>query len=414
MKPEIKERIEKIKMGQVPEGYKKTKLGIVPREWEIKFLSELLKFQNGINADKDKYNSGIKMISIMDILSNMSIYYDNIRGQVDIDEKQLNIYGVTYGDVLFQRSSEIFEDVGKSNVYLDKEKIATYSGFVIRGKKIAEYNPIYFNELLKIQSVRKQIIRSSAGAQHINISQSSLSKIMVHIANMNEQQKIADILSTQDKIIELKEKLIDEKQKQKKYLMQTLLTGKKRLKGFDGEWKEKSISNVFKITRGNVLATADIKTEKNEDYVYPVYSSQTKNNGLLGYYNKSLYRDAITWTTDGANAGFVAFRKGKFYCTNVCGVLLDEKGNANECIAQILNSKTKYYVSYVGNPKLMNGIMGKIKIKFPPLEEQIAIANILSTQDKEIELLQQDLEQEKQKKKVLMQLLLTGIVRVKY
>ena len=95
---------------------------------------------------------------------------------------------------------------------------------------------------------------------------------------------------------------------------------------------------------------------------YPVYSSQTKENGLMGFYKDYLYNDAITWTTDGANAGTVQYRTGKFYCTNVCGVLLSNKVKANQMIAEALNNVAKNYVSYVGNPKLMNNVMADIEI----------------------------------------------------
>ena len=182
MTEEIQKRIEAIKAGKVPDGYKKSIVGIVPSEWQEKRLSDLLRFQNGVNAEKEKFNSGIKMISVMDILDERPIVYDAIRGQVDIDEKALNNYSVTYGDILFQRSSETVEDAGKSNVYMDRDKTATYSGFVIRGKKIADYDPIYLNELLKTTGVRQQIIKYAAGSQHINVSQDSLARVRVCLA----------------------------------------------------------------------------------------------------------------------------------------------------------------------------------------------------------------------------------------
>ena len=81
-----------------------------------------------------------------------------------------------------------------------------------------------------------------------------------------------------------------------------------------------------------MLATLDTKQKSTNEYLYPVYSSQTKNDGLMGFYNDFLFNDAITWTTDGANAGTVRLREGKFYCTNVCGVLLSDEGYANKLI----------------------------------------------------------------------------------
>ena len=160
---------------------------------------------------------------------------------------------------------------------------------------------------------------------------------------------------------------------------------KLRFTGFDEPWSEIKIGDIFKVTRGNVLSTALVSSVKSDRYAYPVFSSQTKDDGLMGYYDDSLFEDAITWTTDGANAGTVHFRKGKFYCTNVCGVLLNPYGYANRCTAEILGRVSKRYVSYVGNPKLMNNVMSEIRIYIPSLVEQTHIDNFLLTLDKKIE-----------------------------
>jgi type I restriction enzyme S subunit len=170
-----------------------------------------------------------------------------------------------------------------------------------------------------------------------------------------------------------------------------------------GEWECKTVGEVFRVTRGEVLAMPRTKEEPSENHPYPVYSSQTKNNGLAGYYSEYLYEDAITWTTDGANAGEVNFRKGKFYCTNVCGVLLNSEGWANLSVAVLLNSVTRKFVSYVGNPKLMNGVMSEIVIPFPSLPEQQKIADCLSSLDELIAAEAQKLDALKTHKKGLMQ-----------
>lgn len=171
----------------------------------------------------------------------------------------------------------------------------------------------------------------------------------------------------------------------------------------NGEWEVKEIGEVFDVTRGYVLSMGLVSEVYSETAPYPVYSSQTKNNGLAGYYSEFLYENAITWTTDGANAGDVNYRKGKFYCTNVCGVIINDQGFANPCIAALLNSVTRKYVSYVGNPKLMNGVMSKIKIPFPTLEEQQKIADCLTFIDELITAQIQKLDAFKTHKKGLMQ-----------
>jgi len=168
-------------------------------------------------------------------------------------------------------------------------------------------------------------------------------------------------------------------------------------------WEIKEVGEIFQVTRGYVLSMTLVKELPTEDYPYPVFSSQTKNNGLAGYYNEYLYEDAITWTTDGANAGDVNYRDGKFYCTNVCGVLLNEEGIANPCIAELINSVSKKHVSYVGNPKLMNGVMSKIQIPVPSIKEQQKIASCLSSLDEVISAHSQKLDLLKDHKKGLMQ-----------
>ena len=146
-----------------------------------------------------------------------------------------------------------------------------------------------------------------------------------------------------------------------------------------------------------VLAMNLVSLTKNRINRYAVYSSQTKNNGLAGYYNNYLYEDSITWTTDGANAGDVNYRPGKFYCTNVCGVLISKEGYANKCIAECLNLVTKHYVSYVGNPKLMNNTMSEIDILIPPIQkEQQKISDYFTSLDHQINLQTQRLEKLKQ------------------
>ena len=157
--------------------------------------------------------------------------------------------------------------------------------------------------------------------------------------------------------------------KMKKY---AVLTREPRcfLGSFDFSWEQRKVSELFRVTRGYVLAATQTETTKTDEKPYPVYSSQTKDKGLMGYYKDYLYEDAITWTTDGANAGTVNYRAGKFYCTNVCGVLLSNEVKANQMIAEALNSVAKGYVSYVGNPKLMNNVMADIVIQIPTQAEE--------------------------------------------
>ena len=177
-------------------------------EWEEHTLSEYLEFKNGLNPDAKRIGSGLPFISVMDILSEGVINYDNIRGKVNATEKEIECFGVKDGDLLFQRSSETLEDVGRANVYMDN-RTAIYGGFVIRGRKIGNYDPLFFKYLLATPLARKRTCRMGAGAQHFNIGQEGLSKISLYFPSIEEQRKIAEFLSLIDERIATQNKIID-------------------------------------------------------------------------------------------------------------------------------------------------------------------------------------------------------------
>ena len=183
-------------------------------EWEEHTLSEYLEFKNGLNPDAKRIGSGLPFISVMDILSEGVINYDNIRGKVNATEKEIECFGVKDGDLLFQRSSETLEDVGRANVYMDN-RTAIHGGFVIRGRKIGNYDPLFFKYLLATPLARKRTCRMGAGAQHFNIGQEGLSKISLYFPSIEEQRKIAEFLSLIDERIATQNKIIEDLKKLK-------------------------------------------------------------------------------------------------------------------------------------------------------------------------------------------------------
>ena len=183
-------------------------------EWEKHGLSEYLDFKNGLNPDSKRFGKGIKFISVMDILNNPVITYDCIRASVQATDAEISSFSVENGDILFQRSSETLEDVGRANVYID-DKVAVFGGFVIRGKKKANYNPLFFRYLLSSPYARKRIIPMGAGAQHFNIGQEGLSKVLLNFPSIEEQTKIASLLYLLDERIATQSKLIEDLKKLK-------------------------------------------------------------------------------------------------------------------------------------------------------------------------------------------------------
>lgn len=267
---------------------------------EERTLGELMEFKNGINASKEQYGSGVKFVNVLDILSNDYITYDRIIGRVDIVEETIEKYAVNYGDVLFQRSSETREEVGTANVYLDEENTATFGGFVIRGKKIGEYNPVYLNELLRTDSVRDSITSRSGGSTRYNVGQNILASVSVRLPTLNEQAKIANFLSALDEKIQKltkKQTLLDQ---YKKGVMQRMFSQKTRFKDEQGQdfpdWEEKRLGDIAKFLKGKGISKADIiKNGKSECIRY---------GELYTHYHETI-RDVISRTdTDPSNLVF--------------------------------------------------------------------------------------------------------------
>lgn len=355
----------------------------------------MLRFQNGINADSTKYGKGIKYISVSDILNNQYITYDCIKGLIDIDEKTLNRFIVEYGDILFQRSSETFEDIGRANVYLDKEHSATFGGFVIRGKKISDYNPLFFRYLLCTHNARKQTVRMGAGAQHYNIGQEGLEKICLYFPCLQEQQKISDLLFAIDNKIAVQNKIIS------KY--ETLIKGiRERIVNCGWQWKkldELIQEGVVRLNRGNIIP----KHPEDNTYKYPVYSSSTQNNGLMGYNDTYMFdKELITWSIDGGG-NFFYRKKHKFNVTNVCGIMqVDENVYSYRFIAEMLtyqHSKMKFDYQSKAHPSVISSLYS---LPCLPISEQNSYCRLFIALDRKIQIEQQSLCKLKEQKKYLL------------
>ena len=171
-------------------------------------------------------------------------------------------------------------------------------------------------------------------------------------------------------------------------------------------WEVRKIKYLFKIGRGRVIS----QQELDELAVYPVYSSQTQDNGVLGYIHSYDFDcKQITWTTDGANAGTIFLRDGKYSCTNVCGTLkpLSEKFSLAFCEKSLSVAAQYYKRPDTNGAKIMNGEMAEIYITFPSLSEQTAIATFLDQKTAQIEqaiaLKQKQIELFKERKQLVIQ-----------
>lgn len=340
--------------------------------WHQTPIKDLLSFQNGINGAPEQYGKGIKYISVGDILNNDYITYDKIVGSIDISQETLKNYSVTYGDILFQRSSEIKDDIGRTNVYLDKDNTATFGGFVIRGKKIGDYNPSFFSFLLKSPSSRKSIVRLGAGAQHYNIGQENIKTLSFYFPNEIEQVKIANLLSKIDKRIQTQIKIIDRLYSQIKYIKGQIL-------------------NMTTITETKPLGQlCNISTGKRD-------ANEMKSNGSYKFFTCSKDDYCIdTYSFDGealiisgnGELGLIKYYNGKFDAYQRTYVLQNFKCHP-KYLMYVLQNKLPKKIEKEKNvgamPYIVLKTLTSINIDIFNMHDQIKIVNILNKFEEKLE-----------------------------
>jgi type I restriction enzyme, S subunit len=350
-------------------------------EWVEKRLEDITKWESGGTPSKEAaeyWNGDIPWISASTMRG--LVYADSDLKITELGLKKGSKLAKKGSLLLLVRGSMLFNKIPIGIAGKDVAFNQDVKSIVVDESSDTQFLLNWFasNEPILLNMVTG----TGIGAGKIDLQE--LKKLPISFPTLPEQQKLASFFSSIDArlgLLKRKRALLAE---YKLGVMQGLFGGGLRFKGFDGAWEERRVKDIYEVTRGNVLSMTFVHGRQSDDNPYPVYSSQTKQNGLSGFYDKFLYENAITWTTDGAGAGDVNYRHGKFYCTNVCGVLLSKDGYSNLFIAEYLNTVSRKYVSYVGNPKLMNNVMSEIPIPFPTLPEQEKIATFLSSLDKEL------------------------------
>ncbi|MDE5936087.1 MAG: restriction endonuclease subunit S [Ruminococcus sp.] len=335
----------------------------------------------------------------------------------ELYEKNTNLCGkIVKGDILVT-------GVGTIGVpYLVKENDRFYfkDGNILWIKNNNAFNGSYLYYLFSSSLIQNQI-KNMAGIGTVGTyTIENAKKTIIPLPSLEIQQKIAEILSTQDKVIELKQKLIDQKKQQKKWLMQNLLTGKIRLKGFEGEWEKVRLGDVGKCYSGLTYSSNDTV---NSNGLIVLRSSNIKDNKIdlsdniyvkcdVTDKNKVRENDILICTNNGSSnligkCALITKEYSRFAFGAFMSVYRTEYSSfIFQCFQSFIIKKqiSKNSVAIIN--RITSSDLKSFRVPFPPIEEQTAIAEILSAQDTEIELLEKQLEQEKLKKKALMQLLL--------
>ena len=297
-----------------------------------------------------------------------------------------------HGDILFAITGESVEDIAKCTAYIGKERCLAGGDIVVLRHN---QDPKYLSYALSTMDAQKQKSKGKVKSKVVHSNVPAIKDLIVPIPPLPIQREIVRIL---DNFTELTEELTEEltaRKKQYAYYRDSLLSFNQNdmgrfvgtqlgdlIQGLCPDGVEyKMIGKIATITRGRMMSKDYIKENQGE---YAVYSSQTENNGEFGRISTYDFDgEYLTWTTDGANAGSVFYRNGKFSITNVCGLIKALDGEIlTRFLYYTLSVEAKKYVnSGMGNPKLMSNVMAKVKIPVPPLPIQREIVRILDQFD---------------------------------
>lgn len=341
-------------------------------EWEEHYLSDYLDFKNGLNPKPERFGKGIRFISVMDILNNAVITNDCIRASVDVSEEELLSFCVENGDILFQRSSETLEDVGRANVYMDN-KPAVFGGFVIRGKKKAEYDPLFFRYLLASPFARKKIIPMGAGAQHFNIGQEGLNKVKLHFALLDEQKKIARLLSLLDERIAIQNKIIEK--------LETLIKGIAQhwIKNITSRSIYVKLGDICQITTGKLDANAQV-----DNGIYPFFTCAEQPFKIDSF---AFDTEALLISGNGANLGYINYYNGKFNAyqrTYVLDVFSENIQYIKWVLKVLLPKRIAIEKSSSNTPYILLSTLSDLMLPIPSKENQYHIAELMQSLERKL------------------------------
>ena len=338
-------------------------------EWEKCKLGDIATLTKGSGISKDQRSAtGTPCILYGELYTTYKSEVINyVVSKTDISDK--NLVRSCANDIIIPSSGETAIDISTARCVLSPDVLLGGDLNIIRLK---DGDGRFFS--YQLNGVRKHdIAKIAQGVSVVHLYGESIKGLTVSFPSNKEQQKISTLLSLIDERIATQSKLIEDLKKLKSAISKKLLCNDK--------WTTYKIQDIAEIGRGRVISSVEIDRQKHP--LYPVYSSQTSNDGIMGYLDNYMFDgEYITWTTDGANAGTVFYRKGKFNCTNVCGTLKIQPKFDCYFVSLVLQQATQKYVSSnLANPKLMNNTMASIKIRMPNIETQKQLSKVFQALD---------------------------------
>ena len=379
-------------------------LGEIPTHWEVLRLKSFASVQlSNVDKKSAEGQDAVRLSNYVDVY-----YNERIDDGIDFmpataTTDQIRRFSLRTGDVLITKDSETWTDIAVPAV-VSEDLPGVLCGYHLAHIRPDEYcDGRFLSRVFAAVGPRDQYHIAANGITRFGLTGDSIRAGVFAFPPLSEQRAIAAFLDREtakiDALVAKKERLIELLQEKRTALISDAVT-----KGLDpdaplkdsgiewlGEilahWGVMPVWALFELGRGRVISHENIHDNPGP---YPVYSSQTERDGVMGHIGTYDFQGAhLTWTTDGAKAGTVSCRNGKFNCTNVCGTLRPIRTNEViiSFIKDALNLATAWFVRHDINPKLMNNVMAGIRVQVPPIEEQRAITAFLDHETAQIDAL---------------------------
>ncbi|WP_322910807.1 restriction endonuclease subunit S [Mycoplasmopsis felis] len=381
-------------------------------EWSEERLEEIGQTYTGLSGKtkKDFGHGNSRYITYLNIFNNP---ISNLKG-LDRIEKDCKQNSVKYGDIFVTTSSEIPEEVGMTSIWPFKDKENIYLNSFCFGIRLNNINNYYINFLaynLRNNELRKDIVLLAQGISRFNISNRRFMKLNILLPNISEQQKIGKLLENIDNLITLEEIKLNKLKQLKETLLQKMFpegnskTPKIRFRGFDEEWKEERLDDIFKVITGGE-PPKNYKNSKHPvgKYKYPIYSNGQEANAIWGFSdNYSINTEAITISSIGT-IGFPVVRKMFFTPIIRLKTLLPYNKNMNINFLNLSVSQINFSFNQAGIPSMnSNQLKDNIILISRNFSEQQKIGDFFSKIDTLINLYNSKLNKLKQIKESLLQ-----------
>ena len=396
------------------------------RQWDTATIGDFLDFKNGLNKGKEFFGYGTPIVNYTDVYKKRGLKKADIRGRVCLTPDEIHRFNVRKNDVFFTRTSETPDEVGMSSVLLEDVENGVFSGFVLRGRpKNDMLVPEYCKYCFSTEAVRNAIITGCTYTTRALTNGKQLSAVEIPVPPKPEQEAIAAALSDIDALIANLEKLITTKKAIKQGAMQELLTGKRRLPGFEGEWVGIEIGQNGYLLRESInpqehtstlfceysMPAFDDRRIPVKTYGSDMHSNRTVIYGTVLLFNKLNVRQKRIWLVNAIESNSVCSSEFLAYCSDTLDLRL---------MAQLLSTE-KITNDFIGmstgtsnsQKRIMPNNFLEYSVYVPKdINEQSAIADILGYMDSGIAALEEKISKVKLLKSGMMSELLTGRIRL--